>query len=138
MKYEDLFNKYQRTLEWIERRRKPDTLEFYEETAEAWAHAKEVAFTMFEDLRLYFETPSLRTCMDRERASEFPPYKPEGSDNAFPCIGVLKYREREYPVYNDDYGMSYFIVVNGYPLQVDSFGGETDWYYELDRIIDEI
>jgi len=138
MKFEKLFDEYQRTLEWIERRRKPETLEFYKETEEAWKHAKEIAFHMFENLRLCFETPTLRTCMDRSRASEFPPYRMKDSKNDFRCIGVLNYRGREYPVYDDDYGMSCFIVVNDWPLEVDSFGGETDWYYELDRIIDEI
>ena len=44
MKHEDLFREYQNKLDWIDRRLKSDCLEVYNETAESWKHAKEVAF----------------------------------------------------------------------------------------------
>jgi hypothetical protein len=34
--------------------------------------------------------------------------------------------------------MSNFIVINKLPITVDSFSGETDWYYIIDRFIDKI
>ena len=39
-----LFNMYQSKLAWIDRRLEPDTLKTYNETAEAWKHAKEIVF----------------------------------------------------------------------------------------------
>lgn len=136
---EDAFRIYQQNLEWIDRRLDPQTAEFYGETPETWKHAKEVAFSMYQDLRcLLGPTPRLSGHLNREKCEGIPPYTFEGNPTEFPCVGVLEYRGHEYPVYNDDYGMSWFAVVDGRSIQVDSFGGETDWYFELDRIIDRI
>lgn len=142
MKHEDLFAVYQRMLEWIDRRKESDTAEFYKESPESWAHAKEVAFQMYQTLRHRCDdgTPSLyKDCkIDESRKDAFPPYKHEGGTTEFPCVGTFRYRDMEFPVYNDDYGMSYFTVCDGHDLQIDSFGGEMDWYYVLDKYIDKI
>ena len=58
--------------------------------------------------------------------SEYPLVCKTEDNTKFPCIGLLKYRGQEFPIYNDDYGMSNFIVINKLPITVDSFGGETD------------
>ena len=34
--------------------------------------------------------------------------------------------------------MQDFIVIDDYSITVDSFAGGTDWWYEIDRIIDKI
>lgn len=141
MRHEDLFVIYQRTLEWIDRRCKPDTAEFHGETPEAWRHAKEVAFHMYQDMRHFCPEgmPSLyKDCpIDSSREGAFGPLKDESGEE-YPCCGSFKYRDLEFPVYRDDYGMSMFTIYEGHGVQVDSFGGETDWYYELDRLIDKI
>ena len=133
MKHETLFDHYQRSLSWIKSRMRP-------EVAEATDEAKMALFHLYQDLRRECEDPlpSLASCMSRDGALSYPPYRFEGQEHAFPCVGILKYRGREYPVYDDDYGMDFFIVVDGKSIEVDSFAGETDWYYELDYIIDEI
>ena len=67
-------------------------------------------------------------------------YGPYELDNDYKCavVGVLRYRGLELPVYCDDYGMCDFIVYDGKTIEVDSFGGPTDWYYVLDKYIDKI
>lgn len=141
MKHEDLFAIYKSTLEWIDRRRDPETAEFYKEIPEAWKHAKEVAFHVYQHARCYCQEPLPSLYRDHEidhdRKEAFAPYKGE-NDSEFPCLGSFTYRNLEFPVYDDDYGMSMFTVYDGHIIQVDSFGGETDWYYELDRLIDKI
>lgn len=141
MKHEDLFAIYKSTLKWIDRRRDPETAEFYKETPESWKHAKEVAFNVYQNARRYCDEPlpSLyrEHKVDHGRKEAFGPYKGE-SGSEFPCLGSFKYRDLEFPVYDDVYGMSMFTVYDGHIVQVDSFGGETDWYYELDRLIDKI
>lgn len=141
MKHEDLFAIYKSTLKWIDRRRDRETAEFYKETPESWKHAKEVAFNVYQNVRRYCDEPlpSLyrEHKVDHGRKEVFGPYKGE-SGSEFPCLGSFKYRDLEFPVYDDVYGMSMFTVYDGHIVQVDSFGGETDWYYELDRLIDKI
>lgn len=139
MKHEDLFREYQNKLDWIARRLKSDCLEFYNETAESWKHAKEVAFQMYQHLRYFCEDgiPKYSDCFYYSSDLKIKPYKTE-DNTKFPCIGILKYRGQEFPIYNDDYGMSNFIVINKLPITVDSFGGETDWYYIIDKFIDKI
>lgn len=133
------FQRYQGRLDWINRRMDPGVLEFYGERIEDWKHAKEVAFLLYQDFRCLFGfIPSLDECLNREKKAGIPPYKFEGNDTEFPCEGVLEYRDMEFPVYYDDYGMSLFAVVNGVSVQIDSLGGETDWYYEFDKILDRI
>ena len=133
-----LFAIYQSMLAWVDCRRDPETAKFYKETPEAWKHGKEVVFRMYQQVRQFYENPlpSVDRLVDREQADKIPPYVENGTE--FRCEGVLKYRGRQYPVYLDDYGMRSFIMVNGRTIEVDSFGGETDWYSELDRIIDKI
>ena len=139
MKHEDLFREYQNKLDWINRRLEPDCLKFYGETAEAWKYAKEVAFQMYQQLRYFCEDgiPKYSDCFYYSSDLKIKPFKTE-DNTKFPCIGLLKYRGQEFPIYNDDYGMSNFIVINKIPITVDSFGGETDWYYIIDRFIDKI
>ena len=143
--HEELFNYYQNKLAWINRRLEPDTLEFYNETAEAWKHAKEIVFDWYQDMRYYVEggIPDDRECFDysSKLIAAYKPYEitnDNGITTKFPCIGILKYRGNTYPIYNDDYGMQTFIVINDYSITVDSFAGGTDWWYEIDRIIDKI
>ena len=137
LKHEDLFRKYQNTLEWIDRRSKPDVARLYQEKPDCWKHAKEVAFTMYEDLRYYCEDgiPDRRDSFiyDERLVADVPPY-----EDKFPAIGILKYRDQQYTIYNDDYGMQDFIVIDDKTVTVDHFGGDVDWWYELDRIIDNI
>ena len=135
--HEELFNFYQGKLDWINRRLKPDALEFFHETAETWRHAKEIAFDWYQEMRNYCEDglPKLDECFDYS-SKLIAAYKPY--NDRFPCIGILKYRGNTYPIYNDDYGMQDFIVIDGYTITVDSFGGGTDWWYEIDQIIDNI
>lgn len=142
MKHEVLFEEYQRNLEWINRRLQPSTLDFYHETADAWKHAKEVAFDMYQQLRKYTigGIPKEADCIRylKNENKKYPDYVPDGAEQGFPCIGILKYRDREFPIYSDDYGMQDFVVVEGKHVTVDSFGGGYDWYYEIDRILDNI
>ena len=138
-KTEKAFQYYQSILEWIDRRRDPKTAEFYGEDPNEWKHAKEAVFMLYQDLRLLFgPTPSLLTHLNKEKAEGIPPYRFADSPVEFPCVGVLEYRGMEFPVYDDDYGMSTFAVIDGRSIQVDSFGGETDWYFEIDRILDRV
>ena len=133
------FDQYESTLEWIDRWRQETALRFYNDQKDYWRHAKEVAFSLYQGIRpLLGELPALNDLLDRSRAGEFPPYRFEGGDAGFPCVGVLKYRDGEYPVYDDEYGMNRFVVVDGHSVQVESSYGETDWYFELDKIIDRI
>ena len=142
MKHDDLLAVYQRMLEWIDRRMDPDMADFYHESPETWGHAKEVAFQMYQDLRYLCEggIPSIRgdRMIDESRKGDYAPYKQEGNPTEFPCVGAFTYRGREFPVYSDDYSMSEFVVCDGREIQIDSFGGETDWYYMLDKYIDGI
>ena len=141
MKHEDLFKIYQSKLQWIDRRLTPECLEIYEDTVESWKHAKEVAFSMYQELRLDCEDgiPLLKDCLSRneEQIRDIPPYK---FDNGYecPCCGILQYRGHDFPVYIDDYGMSDFIVFGGNEIQISSLGGECDWYYPIDLILDKI
>ena len=141
MKHEDLFEIYQSKLQWIDRRLTPECLEIYEDTAESWKHAKEVAFSIYQELRLDCEDgiPSLKDCLsrDKEQIRDILPYK---FDNGYecPCCGILHYRGYDFPVYIDDYGMSDFIVFGGNEIQISSSGGECDWYYPIDLILDKI
>ena len=138
MKHEDLFNEYQDKLKWIDRRLTPDCLEFYKDTAESWKHAKEVAFQMYQRLR-YLCEDGIPT-QDCFKYSNDLGIKALTSDDGieYPCIGILSYRGHEFPIYNDDYGMSEFIVVNDYTVAVADFGGAPDWYYMVDKILDKI
>ena len=141
MKHEDLFKIYQSKLQWIDRRLTPECLEIYEDTVESWKHAKEVAFSMYQELRLDCEDgiPLLKDCLSRneDQIRDIPPYK---FDNGYecPCCGILQYRGHDFPVYIDDYGMSDFIVFGGNEIQISSLGGECDWYYPIDLILDKI
>ena len=141
MKHEDLFKIYQSKLQWIDRRLTPECLEIYKDTAESWKHAKEIAFSMYQELRLDCEDgiPLLKDCLNRneEQIRNIPPYK---FDNGYecPCCGILQYRGHDFPVYIDDYGMSDFIVFGGNEIQISSLGGECDWYYPIDLILDKI
>ena len=134
---EQLFILYQNKLDWINRRLEPKTLEFYHETAEAWKHAKEIVFDWYQDIRYYVDggIPDEKECFDYNNKikAAYKPYK-----DKFPCIGILKYRGNTYAIYNDDYGMQDFIVIDGREITIDRFGGGTDWWYEIDRIIDKI
>lgn len=132
-----LFDEYQRLLDWVDRRMDPKALAFYKETPESWRHVKEAVFMMYQNTRrLVGDVPSLHDLMTFEGKEKHPPHVIDGTE--FPCLGILRYRDMEFPVYNDDYGMSAFIVLDGRVVQVDSFGGETDWYYVLDGFIDRI
>ena len=142
--HKDLFNLYQHKLDWINRRLEPKTLEFYNETAETWKHAKEIAFDWYQDMRYFCEDgyPG-RECFDynNKLIAAYKPYEitnDNGITTKFPCVGLLKYRGNTHPIYDDDYGMQTFIVLDGREITVDSFGGGIDWWYELDRIIDKI
>ena len=141
MKHADLFDTYQSKLQWIDRRLTPDCLKIYEDTAESWKHAKEVAFSMYQELRLDCKDgiPSLHDCLiqDEEKVRNTPPYKFENGYECR-CHGIIHYREHDFPLYIDDYGMSEFIVFEGNEIQVSSIGGECDWYYPIDLILDKI
>jgi hypothetical protein len=141
MKHIDLFDTYQSKLQWIDRRLTPDCLKIYEDTAESWKHAKEVAFSMYQELRLDCEdgVPSLHDCLiqDEEKVRNTPPYKFENGYECR-CHGIIHYRDHDFPLYIDDYGMSEFIVFEGNEIQVSSIGGECDWYYPIDLILDRI
>ncbi len=141
MKHVDLFDTYQSKLQWIDRRLTPDCLKIYEDTAESWKHAKEVAFSMYQELRLDCEDgiPSLHDCLiqDKEKVRNTPPYKFENGYECR-CHGIIHYRDHDFPLYIDDYGMSEFIVFEGNEIQVSSIGGECDWYYPIDLILDKI
>lgn len=141
MKHADLFDTYQSKLQWIDRRLTPDCLKIYEDTAESWKHAKEVAFSMYQELRLDCKDgiPSLHDCLiqDEEKVRNTPPYKFENGYECR-CHGIIHYREHDFPLYIDDYGMSEFIVFEGNEIQVSSIGGECNWYYPIDLILDKI
>lgn len=138
MTFDELFAQYKALIDWIDRRMKPEVLEFHHESVDNWKYAKHTVFLMFERLRYYTEEgiPNLYECLTREGIEDYPP---KMYDNyKCPVIGLLNYRDEVFPVYDDDYGQQVFIIVNGQEITVDSLGGETDWYYELDRIIDNI
>ena len=135
---EQLFNLYQNKLDWINRRLEPKTLEFYNETAEAWKHAKEIVFDWYQDMRYYVEDgiPDEKDCFDysSKLIAAYKPYKDQ-----FPCCGILTYRGQKWPIYTDDYGCQDFIVMeDDNQIPVCNMAGCLDWYYELDKIIDKI
>ena len=137
MKHEDLFNEYKQKLNWIDRRLQPDTLKAFNDKAEYWKHAKEIAFGMYQHLRYFCEDGIPTNCIDyKTDVSNIPDYILD--ETSFKCIGILSYRDLQFPVYNDDYGMSNFIVLEGNTIEVDRFGGFTDWYYVVDEILDKI
>ena len=140
-----LFNLYQHKLDWINRRLEPKTLEFYNETAEAWKHAKEIVFDWYQDMRCFVEggIPDERECFDynSKLIVAYKPYEIKNGDivSKFPCCGILTYRDQKWPIYTDDYGCQDFIVMeDGYQIPVCNMAGCLDWYYELDKIIDKI
>ena len=138
MKHRELFEWYQTQLAWVDRRREPKTLEFHGETAESWKHAKEIIFSAYEHFRYYTDDglPNYEECFDY-KDKLIKTYKPY--QDKFPCIGILKYRDQKWPIYNDDYGCQEFIVMEeGYHIPICNMGGSLDWYYELDKIIDKI
>ena len=138
MTFKNLFSEYQDILERINRRMEPEVLEFHHDSIDNWKNAKYIAFRMFEQLRYYTEggVPSLAECLTCEGLEDFPPMM--YGNYKCPVIGLLNYRDEVFPVYDDDYGQQLFIVVNGREINVDSPGGETDWYYEVDKVIDNI
>jgi len=142
--HKNLFNLYQDKLAWVDRMTNPKTLEYTGESKDEWKHAKMIIFDWYQDMRYYCEDgyPG-RECFDYNDKiiSAYKPYEmtsEAGITTKFPCIGLLKYRDNVYPIYNDDYGMQDFIVVDGHSITVDSFGGGIDWWYVLDKIIDKI
>ena len=96
---------------------------------------------MYQELRLDCEDgiPSLHDCLiqDEEKVRNIPPYKFENGYECR-CHGIIHYRGHDFPLYIDDYGMSEFIVFEGNEIQVASIGGECDWYYPIDLILDKI
>lgn len=136
MKHNELLSEYERQLEWIDRRTKEKTLEFYGEDASTWKHAKEIAFHMYENLRhLCDDGGGFPTSLDQPKR-RIAAYK--HGKNKFPCVGVVEYRREIIPVYSDDYGMRRFMVYQGHEITYDSIGGMTDWYFEVDRYKDKI
>ena len=137
MKHKDLFDDYKQKLNWIDRRLQPETLKFYNETAESWKHAKEIAFGMYQHLRYFCEDGIPIDCIDyKADVSNISDYVLD--ETSFKCIGILNYRDLQFPVYEDVYGMSNFIVLEDHMIEVSNFAGYIDWYYEVDSIIDKI
>ena len=136
MTHKKLFGIYKNVLDFIERRTEEKVLKFYDEQKSDWKHAKEIAFSMYEGLRFYVEDgiPKLKDCANYEAED----VKNLSTYKEFPAIGILKYRDKEYVIYYDEYGSEEFIVVDNREISVSGMGGDTDWYYELDKIIDEI
>ena len=124
----------------------PDSLSFYGETAESWDHAKDIVFGMYQDLRHYvpggIPDRDKSFFYDSSLVADVEPHKESHEVDGkiitteFPAIGILKYRGEEYVIYNDDYGMQSFIVVDGKTITVESCAGEYDWYYALDSLLD--
>ena len=146
MRHEELFNYYQNKLAWVDRMTNPKTLEYTGESKDNWKHAKEIIFDWYQDMRYYCEDsyPTFESCLfyDYDLVKDEKAYVFE---NGYVCepVGILKYRDNEYILYNDENGMSSFIVIKDandedYAIQVDSFEGGTDWWYELDKFIDKI
>jgi hypothetical protein len=96
---------------------------------------------MYQSLRYFCEDgiPKWSDCFikDNLKQSTVLPVKYD-SGYECPCCGFLQYRDLEFPVYYDDYGMTMFIVFKGIEIQVNSSAGPIDWYYKLDRILDNI
>ena len=137
MNHKELFGIYRVMLDYIDRRTEERVLRFYDEQKSDWKHTKEIVFSMYEDLRNYVEDgiPKLKDYVnyDKEIIKNLPDYKEQ-----FPAIGILKYRDNEYVIYYDEYGSEEFIVVDNREIPVSGMCGETDWYYVLDEIIDNI
>lgn len=140
--HDKLFAIYKGRLEWVDRMTNPKTLEYTGESKDEWKHVKYTIFSMYQDLRCLLKDgiPDNQKCIKRFRtkSKKYKPYQ-----NKYPCYGVLNYRDVEYPIYEDDNGMCSFIVVkdskdNDYQIQIDSCWGYTDWYYELDCVLDKI
>ena len=116
--HKDLFNLYQNKLDWINRRLEPDTLEFYNETAEAWKHAKEIVFDWYQDMRYFCEDgyPG-QECFDynNKLIAAYKPYEitnDNGITTKFPCVGLLKYRGNTYPIYDVEEKVFKYMKVN--------------------------
>ena len=137
MNHKELFGIYRVMLDYIDRRTEEKVLRFYDEQKSDWKHTKEIVFSMYEGLRNYVEDgiPKLKDYVnyDKEIIKDLPDYKEQ-----FPAMGILKYRDNEYVIYYDEYGSEEFIVVDNREIPVSGMCGETDWYYVLDEIIDNI
>lgn len=131
MKHAELFKIYQESLKQIERQRKEGL-----SSPERIKKLKREAFFLYEDKRYKCEDGIGAPTSVAHPNKRIPPYEKDGQ--SFPCLGVIEYRGEVLPVYYDDAGMSDFIVYQGRDIMHDSFGGETDWYYEVDRIKDKI
>ncbi len=102
MKHEDLFNEYKQKLNWIDRRLQPDILKAFNDKAEYWKHAKEVAFGMYQHLRYFCDDGIPTNCIDyKTDVSNIPDYILD--ETSFKCIGILSYRDLQFPVYNDNH-----------------------------------
>ena len=123
---ETLFTIYQNKLEYLNR-----------EDPENYI-AKYTVFSLYQDYRLWVDggIPRLFDCL--EFRDDLPPYVFADTGYTCSCIGILKYRKLELPVYTDSYGCQDFVIYNGVDISVQGMGGEYDWYYELDYHIDNI
>lgn len=136
MRHEELFDAYQKELEWIKLRLLERNLEFYHEDAGDWKHAKEAVFHVYENLRHLCEDGAGYSSVLNPPKRRAPAYKDE--HGKYRCVGVVSYRDESIPVYCDESGMNEFMVYQGHHIQFTSAGGETDWYYEVDYFKDKI
>jgi hypothetical protein len=92
---------------------------------------------MYQHLRYFCEDGIPTDCIDyKADVSNISDYVSD--ETSFKCIGILNYRDLQFPVYEDVYGMSNFIVLEDNMIEVSNCAGCIDWYYEVDSIIDKI
>lgn len=90
---------------------------------------------MYEYFRYYVEggIPNYKDnfIYDKELVTDIPAYKQINKVgdkeyvSEFPAIDILKYRDKEYPIFDDEYGMQVFILVNDQIIPIESFGGDS-------------
>lgn len=140
---DNLFNRYQETLAWIDRRCEEKVLKRHNETIDNWKHAKEVAFNIYQSVRQDVPNGVPSICKDdniiydKDIVNKVPKLILEDG-REFEVVSILKYRGLELPIYMDEVGASTFVVIGDTQIGVTGLGGEYDWYYMIDKILDKI
>ena len=88
------------------------------------------AFNLYEEIRSSAFIPKIKIRKNNKFNCSL-----NDKNNSFPCIGSFKYRNKIFPIFADDYGMTDFteIYVNNNWVQIDTMW---DWYYAIDYYLD--
>ena len=88
------------------------------------------AFNLYEEIRASAFIPKIKIRKNNKFNCSL-----NDENNTFPCIGSFKYRNKIFPIFADDYGMTDFIEIKVKDkwIQIDTL---YDWYYAIDLYYD--